>query len=219
MDPNSTNYGGSSSGAGNSALGAGADSLSVTGAGAGQSTAGGLTPSSGGSQGMGGSGYDSGNPSGQNVGERLHDAKDAAADKLSQARDVASDKLSQARDVASDKLSQARDAASERLGQAKDKATELKSTLADKLDQGADSLRQRGGAQQFAGANGATVDANASLNKYATPAAAAMEKTAEFLRGEGDLKGAIEEQVRTNPGRTLLIAVGLGYVLGKAIRR
>ena len=200
MDPNSTNYGGSSSGAGNSALGAGTDSLSVTGAGAGQSTAGGLTPSSGGSQGMGGSGnYDraGSDQGGQSVGERLTDAKDAAADKLSQARD----------------------AASERLGQAKEKATELKATLADKLDQGADSLRQRGGAQQFAGANGATVDANAALNKYATPAAAAMEKTAEFLRGEGDLKGAIEEQVRTNPGRTLLIAVGLGYVLGKAIRR
>jgi hypothetical protein len=46
-----------------------------------------------------------------------------------------------------------------------------------------------------------------------------MEKTASFLRGEGDLKSAVEEQVRTAPGRTLLIAVGLGYVLGKAIRR
>jgi hypothetical protein len=143
----------------------------------------------------------------QGLGERVQDAKDAAADKLSQARDVASDKLSQARDVAS-----------ERLGQAKERATELKATLADKLDQGAQSLRQQGGAQQFAGANGATAG-NEALNRYATPAAAAMEKTAEFLRGEGDLKGAIEEQVRTNPGRTLLIAVGLGYVLGKAIRR
>jgi hypothetical protein len=57
------------------------------------------------------------------------------------------------------------------------------------------------------------------MNKYAAPAAVAMERTAEFLRGEGDLRGAVEEQVRTNPGRTLLIALGLGYVLGKAIRR
>jgi hypothetical protein len=112
--------------------------------------------------------------------------------------------------------------AGERLGQAKEKATELKATLADKLDQGAQALRERqqGGAQQFAGANGATTaSATESLNKYAAPAAAAMEKTASFLRGEGDLKSAVEEQVRTAPGRTLLIAVGLGYVLGKAIRR
>jgi len=210
MDPNSTNYGGSSTGARDSALGAGTDSLGVTGAGAGQSSSGGLTPSSAGSQGMGGS-YGSssaglggqglgeqpmtGGAGGQNLGERLGDAKDAAADKLSQARDAAGD----------------------RLGQAKEKATELKATLADKLEQGAQSLRNQGGSQQFAGANGATVDSG--MNKYAAPAAVAMERTAEFLRGEGDLRGAVEEQVRTNPGRTLLIALGLGYVLGKAIRR
>jgi ElaB/YqjD/DUF883 family membrane-anchored ribosome-binding protein len=144
---------------------------------------------------------------GQGLGERLGDARDAATDKLSQARDVAGDKLSQARD-----------AAGERLGQAREKATELKATLADKLEQGAQSLRQQGGGQQLAGANGASLD-NEALNRYAAPAAVAMEKTAEFLRGEGDLKGAVEEQVRTNPGRTLLIAVGLGYLLGKAIRR
>lgn len=220
MDPNSTNYGGSTGG--NSNLGAGTDSLGVTGAGAGQgSTSGGLTPSSAGSQGMGGS-YNSAGSSqstqtygeqssgGQSLGERASDLKDQAADKLSQARDVAGEKLGQAREMAG-----------ERLGQAREKATELKATLADKLDQGAEALRnrQQGGAPQFGGANGGTVGATDSLNKYAAPAATAMEKTAEFLRGEGDLKSAIEEQVRTAPGRTLLIAVGLGYVLGKAIRR
>jgi hypothetical protein len=203
MDPNSTNYGGTSSGAGsNSTLGAGTDSLGVTGTGAGQ-----------GGVGQGGAGTADqsaagGAQGGARIGERLSDARDAAADRLSQARD----------------------AASERLGQARERAGDLKSTLADKLQQGAQSLRQQGGAQQggaqqgggqqLAGANGATVDAGGpSLGRYATPAAAAMERTAEFLRGEGDLKGVVEEQVRTNPGRTLLIAVGVGYLLGKAIRR
>lgn len=222
MDPNSTNYGGSNAGAGNSSLGSGTDSFGVTGTGAGQGSAGGLTPSSAGSQSMGGS-YGSssggqglgeqplsgGSQGAQNLGDRLGDAKDQAADKLSQARDAAGEKLGQAREVAGEKL-----------GQAKEKATELKATLADKLDQGAQSLRnQQGGAQQFAGANGATLGTDSTLGKYAAPAADAMEKTAQFLRGEGDLKGAIEEQVRTAPGRTLLIAVGLGYMLGKAIRR
>lgn len=230
MDPNSTNYGGSNAGAGNSSLGGGTDSFGVTGTGAGQGSAGGLTPSSAGSQSMGGSygsssagqgghglgeqplsGGTSGSQGGQDLRERLGDAKDQAAEKLGQAREVAGEKLGQAREVAGEKL-----------GQAKEKATELKATLADKLDQGAQSLRnQQGGTQQFAGANGATVDSGvgASLGKYAAPAAGAMEATAQFLRGEGDIKGAIEEQVRTAPGRTLLIAVGLGYVLGKAIRR
>ena len=45
-----------------------------------------------------------------------------------------------------------------------------------------------------------------------------MQKTADFLRS-GDMRGSIEEQVRTNPGRTLLIALGVGYALGKALRR
>ncbi len=33
-----------------------------------------------------------------------------------------------------------------------------------------------------------------------------------------DLKATIENQVRTNPARTLFIAVGVGYLLGKALR-
>ena len=216
MDPNSTNYGGSS-GAGNSALGGGTDSLGVTGTGAGQSATGGLTPSSAGSQSMGGSaGSSSSGQGGQGLAEQPMNT--GGQGQGGQGSAALGARLSDARDVAADKLSQARDAASERLGQAKERAGELKSTLADKLEQGAQSLRQQGGSQQFAGANGATTGTEA-LGRYATPAAAAMERTAEFLRGEGDLKGAIEEQVRTNPGRTLLIAVGLGYVLGKAIRR
>jgi len=44
-----------------------------------------------------------------------------------------------------------------------------------------------------------------------------MNKSADWLRN-GDLKADIERQVRENPGRTLLIALGLGYVLGKAFR-
>ena len=44
-----------------------------------------------------------------------------------------------------------------------------------------------------------------------------MEKSADWLRN-GDLKSDIERQVRENPGRSLLIALGLGYVIGKAFR-
>jgi hypothetical protein len=220
MDPNSTNYSGSNAGAGNSALGGGTDSLGVTGTGAGQSSAGGLTPSSAGSQSMGGSfGSSSSGQGGQGLSEQPLSGGQHLGDRLGDAKEQAADKLGQARDAASEKLGQAREVAGEKLGQAKEKATELKATLADKLDQGAQALRNQQGGQQFAGANGATVGGDSSLGKYAAPAAGAMEATAQFLRGEGDIKGAIEEQVRTAPGRTLLIAVGLGYVLGKAIRR
>ena len=40
----------------------------------------------------------------------------------------------------------------------------------------------------------------------------------QWLR-EGDLRATIETQVREHPGRTLLIALGVGYMLGKTFRK
>jgi ElaB/YqjD/DUF883 family membrane-anchored ribosome-binding protein len=126
-----------------------------------------------------------------------------------------------------DRLHQARDMAGERLGQAKEKATQLKSSLADRLEAGASSLRQQSqssaqGGQQLAaaGAGGSSAGLlqNDQIQRLAGPAADAMDRTADFLRN-GDVKEMLEEQVRTNPARTLLIALGVGYLLGKAIRR
>ena len=48
-----------------------------------------------------------------------------------------------------------------------------------------------------------------------------MEATANWVRDADldSLKTGIERQVKEHPGRTLLIAVGLGYVLGKAFKK
>ncbi|MDF1501881.1 hypothetical protein [Roseisolibacter sp. H3M3-2] len=189
-------------GTGASALGTGTDSISVTGTGLGQNASTG---------GMGGT-------TGGDVGDLDLGRVDAGGGAASMG-----DRLGSARDTATEKLGQARDVAGERLGQAKEKATQLKATLADKLEAGANSLRPSqggmGGEMQFAGANGstATAETNPQLQQLRSTGADVMQKTAEFLR-TGDLRGTVEEQMRTNPGRTLLIAVGLGYVLGKAIR-
>ena len=48
-----------------------------------------------------------------------------------------------------------------------------------------------------------------------------MQSTADWLR-DADLDGmreGVERQVKEHPGRSLLIAVGLGYLLGKAFRK
>jgi hypothetical protein len=55
------------------------------------------------------------------------------------------------------------------------------------------------------------------MAQYGDKAAAGLEGAADWLRN-GDLKGDIERQVRENPGRTLLVALGVGYLLGKAFR-
>ena len=121
------------------------------------------------------------------------------------------------------RLQQAKDVAADKLGTVKEKVGNLNSSLADKLEAGAEKLRQRNQSQtaQFAGATDAgstSVAADQRMAQLNDRVASGMQNTADWLRN-GDLQQSIEQQVRTNPGRTLLIALGVGYVLGKAFRK
>ncbi|MEJ7810122.1 MAG: hypothetical protein WKG32_06845 [Gemmatimonadaceae bacterium] len=131
-----------------------------------------------------------------------------------------------ARDTAKDKLGQAKDQAREKLGQAKERVGELKVSLADRLDAGADKLRQRAGTNTLAGAG---VDGSSTsvattqdpMAKAGDRVAGGMKASADWLRNNDidSMKISVEEQVRTNPGRSILIAAVAGYLLGKAFRR
>jgi hypothetical protein len=113
------------------------------------------------------------------------------------------------------------DRAKSGLSNVREKAGNLKSTLADKLEAGAEKLRSQGQGGQYAGAAG-TADASVTDGGQVTDKlATGMQRSAEWLR-EADLdnlRDGIEGQVKNHPGRTLLIALGLGYVLGKAFRK
>ena len=107
----------------------------------------------------------------------------------------------------------------ERAGTAKDK-------LANALESGAERLRDRTGggaavALAGAGAAGSTaIEADGRVAQVSDKVAGGMEATAEWLR-EADIDGiklGIERQVKEHPGRTLLIAAGLGYLIGRAFR-
>jgi hypothetical protein len=131
----------------------------------------------------------------------------------------------QAADTAAEKMGGARDAAADKLGQVRERASELKATLADRLEAGAERLRSQGQGQTpaYAGApgDGATAAAGDRMNQLSGTLASGMQSTATWLR-DADLdsmKSGIERQVREHPGRSLLVAVGLGYLIGKAIRR
>ena len=121
--------------------------------------------------------------------------------------------------------------ARERLGEAGAKARDLKTRvehgLADRLAAGASRLRERGTSTSGSGrmtpayaGGGATASASTTDDASGTPAnvAKGLDATADWLRN-GDLKSTIETQARTNPGRTLLVALGVGYLLGKVVRR
>jgi ElaB/YqjD/DUF883 family membrane-anchored ribosome-binding protein len=118
--------------------------------------------------------------------------------------------------TAKDKLADVGSSVREGAGNAKNK-------LADALESGADKLRQRGGQGQLSASAG-TADVSVSgdgVSNVTNRVATGMQATADWLR-EADLdslRDGVERQVKDHPGRSLLIAVGLGYLLGKAFRR
>lgn len=125
-----------------------------------------------------------------------------------------------ARDLAGsakDKLADVGSSVRQGAGSAKDK-------LADALESGADKLRQRTGRGQLSGATGSSdvsIGGDGAVTQVSDRLAGGMQATADWLRDADmdSLRTGIEQQVKDHPGRTLLIAVGVGYLLGKAFRR
>ena len=137
-----------------------------------------------------------------------------------------SDRARDARETAKEKLGQARDTASEKLGEAHRKAHDMKLNIADKLDAQAERLRARGtsGSPAYATADdgmSALSTTEPTATRVGDKVAGGMHSTAEWLRNNDldSMKRNVEEQVRTNPGRSLLVAAVAGYLIGKAIRR
>lgn len=119
----------------------------------------------------------------------------------------------------------ATDTAREKLGHARErvseKASDLKASLADKLEAGAHKLRERNqpdSATEFGTTAGTTQ--RSKVDRATDSLASGMESTANWVRNANveDMKSGVERQVRENPGRALLVAVGVGYLLGKLFR-
>ncbi len=126
------------------------------------------------------------------------------------------DRARSAIDSAGERLADVGATAREKVGTARDK-------LASALESGAGRLRDRTGAAALAGASAAdtAIGADGRVAQVSDKLAGGMQATADWLR-EADLDGiksGIERQVKEHPGRTLLIAAGLGYLIGRAFRR
>lgn len=83
---------------------------------------------------------------------------------------------------------------------------DLKANLADKLEAGADKVRDRSHQRP-------------ETARYGDRLADGMKGTADWLREGGDVRGTIERHAREKPLRTLAIALGIGFLVGKAVRR
>jgi len=141
-------------------------------------------------------------------------------------RDRATEALGGARERLADVGSNVKDRAADVGSTVRDKAGNAKNSLADMLETGADKLRQRAtggsaGTPAFAGDGNVSVSTDARVGQIGDRVAGGMQATADWLRDADldNMKQGLERQVKEHPGRTLLIALGLGYVLGKAFRK
>jgi hypothetical protein len=126
-------------------------------------------------------------------------------------------------DRASGALGSARERLADVGSSARDKVSGAKDSLANALESGAEKLRARSGdGMSAAGAAGGSVAVSDDrMAQVTSRVAGGMDGAAEWLRDADldGLKASVEQQVKEHPGRTLLIAVGLGYLLGKALRK
>jgi len=88
----------------------------------------------------------------------------------------------------------------------------MKNTVADKLNTAAEALRRKTQTSRQQTDN---------ATRYGKQAADWLESSADYLRGVDldRVKKNIENSVRQNPGRTLLIAGAAGLLLGTLVRR
>ena len=88
----------------------------------------------------------------------------------------------------------------------------IKVTVADKLKQAADTLQQK---------SAQTGERSNAMGGYGNQAAGWLNSSADYIRDMEPqrLKSDIQNEVRRNPGRSLLIAGAAGLILGALFRR
>ncbi|HMI56651.1 MAG TPA: hypothetical protein VK511_01255 [Gemmatimonadaceae bacterium] len=100
----------------------------------------------------------------------------------------------------------------------RERAVQLKTQLADKLETSAGRLRRR--ANDTAKIDDAIAMTKEKVADASDRVASGMERSADWLRNAdlSSMQRKLEREVRENPGRTLLIAGAIGYLLGRAFK-
>ena len=99
------------------------------------------------------------------------------------------------------------------------KASTLPALIADGLEAGANALRQNKLATVTDTGTSATSDS--SVTAVTDTLATGMQSSADWIRDADldKLKSGVEKQVKEHPARSLIVALGAGYLIGKAFRR
>lgn len=143
-----------------------------------------------------------------NVGQTMHEAKEKA-------QNAASNVADKARDAAGNVADKARDVAST-VGH---KVSDAASTVGHKADDAACSVGH--GMQSFAGTLREKLPHEGMMGSASSTIADTIERGGRYLEEEG-LSGVAEDLtslVRRNPIPSVLIAVGVGFLLARATTR
>jgi hypothetical protein len=103
----------------------------------------------------------------------------------------------------------------------KGKAAAIPSMLADGLEAGAEALRQRRPSTSGSDGSSLAITNDPNIAAVTDTLATGMQSSADWLRDADmeKLKQGVEKQVKEHPARSLLVALGAGYLIGKALRR
>lgn len=103
----------------------------------------------------------------------------------------------------------------------KDKAAGIPALIADGLEAGARALKQRQPAVTGTEGTSVVVPSDTGIAAVTDSLATGMQSSADWIRDADmdKLKDGVERQVKEHPARSLLIALGAGYLIGKALRR
>jgi hypothetical protein len=103
----------------------------------------------------------------------------------------------------------------------KDKAAGIPEMLADGLEAGAKALRRREPVTPGTDGTSVAVSNDSSIAAVTDTLASGMQSSADWIRDADieKLKAGVEKQVKEHPARSLLIALGAGYLIGKALRK
>jgi hypothetical protein len=103
----------------------------------------------------------------------------------------------------------------------KDKASGIPGMLADGLQAGAEALRQRRPSTETSVGSSVAITNDPTIAAVTDTLASGMQSSADWLRDADldKLKEGVEKQVKEHPARSLLVALGAGYLIGKALRR
>ena len=105
----------------------------------------------------------------------------------------------------------------------KQKASNIPALLADGLEAGAQALRQNRPvtSETLPDGSAVAVSKDSGVVAVTDTLASGMQSSADWIRDADleKLKEGMEKQVKEHPARTLLVALGAGYLIGKAFRR